>query len=215
MPQADHSLVVAAPLRIEARAVRRGLSCGVVVHAGLRARRVGRVVGAIRAGDPAVLVIAGVAGAVVPGLRPGDLVVATEVRSVAGTVPCPSAPLLAHALRRLGLTVRTGALVSVDHVVHGPERARLAAGGAVAVDMESAALVEAAGGRPSVAVRAVVDTPQRPLLHPATLQGGVAALRSLSAVGPALLEWSAAVTGLDSADVWQDSRHDRGKVGQQ
>ena len=38
----QRQLVVAAPLAIEARAVRRGLPGGVVVRAGLRARRAGR-----------------------------------------------------------------------------------------------------------------------------------------------------------------------------
>ena len=192
---AQRRLVVAAPLAIEARAMRRGLPGGVVVRAGLRARRADRVVDALRDHDPAVLAVAGVAGALVPGYTAGDLVVATEVRSAAGTVPCPSAALLVAALRERRLRVHTAVLVTVDHVVHGAERARLAQGGAVAVDMESSALVDAAGGRPSVVVRAVVDTPERPLLRPATLPGGVAALRSLSAVGPALAAWAAAVSG--------------------
>ncbi|GDY28681.1 phosphorylase family protein [Gandjariella thermophila] len=201
----DVPLVVAAPLGIEARAVRRGLPGAVVVRAGMRGRHAGRVAHALRDRDPAALTVAGVAGALVPGPAPGDLVVPTEIRSAAGTVPCPSAAALAEALRRHGLTVHTGPVVSVDHVVHGAERARLAATGAVAVDMESAALVAAAEGRPSVVVRAVVDTPRRPLLHPATLPGGVAALRSLASLGPALLEWARAVTGERPAGPEHDS----------
>jgi 4-hydroxy-3-methylbut-2-enyl diphosphate reductase len=197
MGRADRRLVVAAPLAIEARAVRQGLVGGVVVRAGLRARRVGRVAGALREHDPSALAVVGVAGALVPGYRAGDLVVATEVRSAAGVVPCPSAGPLAEVLRHRGLRVHTAPLVTVDHVVHGAERARLAQGGAVVVDMESAALLGTAGGRPSVVVRAVVDTPERPLLRPATLPGGVAALRSLNAVGPALAAWAAAAPGAD------------------
>jgi 4-hydroxy-3-methylbut-2-enyl diphosphate reductase len=196
----EYPLVVAAPLAIEARAVRRGLPAGVVVRAGMRGRHADRVIRALGDRDRAALAVAGVAGAVGPGPAPGDLVVATEIRSAAGTVPCPSAVALAEVLRGHGLTVHTGPVASVDHVVHGAERARLARTGAVAVDMESAALVAAAGGRPSAVVRAVVDTPRRPLLHPATLPGGVAALRSLAALGPALLAWARAVPDHDPAE---------------
>jgi 4-hydroxy-3-methylbut-2-en-1-yl diphosphate reductase len=191
----EFPLVVAAPLGVEAYAVRRGLPGGAVVRAGMRGRRAGRVARALGERNPAALAVAGVAGALVPGPVPGDLVVPTEVRSAAGAVPCPSAAALADALRGHGLTVHTGPVVSVDHVVHGAERARLAATGAVAVDMESAALLATADGRPRAVVRAVVDTPGRPLLHPATLPGGVAALRSLAALGPALVAWARAVTG--------------------
>jgi 4-hydroxy-3-methylbut-2-enyl diphosphate reductase len=200
MVRADRRLVVAAPLAIEARAVRRGLAGGVVVRAGLRARRAGRVATALREHDPSALAVVGVAGALVPGYQAGDLVVATEVRSASGTVPCPSAGPLAEALRDRGFRVHTAALVTVDHVVHGAERSRLAECGAVAVDMESSVLLGTAGGRPSVVVRAVVDTPERPLLRPATLPGGVAALRSLNAVGPPLAAWAAAAPGPDPVE---------------
>ncbi len=39
-------------------------------------------------------------------------------------------------------------------------------------------------------VRAVSDTPDRPLLSPGALGGGLAALRSLRAAGPALARWA-------------------------
>ena len=54
-------------------------------------------------------------------------------------------------LRRAGLRVHIGPIVSGPRIVFGPERERLAATGAVAVDMESAWLargVPAARGRP-------------------------------------------------------------------
>ena len=41
-------------------------------------------------------------------------------------------------------------------------------------------------------VRAVSDTPDRPLVSPGALGGGLAALRSLRAAGPALARWAAA-----------------------
>jgi 4-hydroxy-3-methylbut-2-en-1-yl diphosphate reductase len=64
--------------------------------------------------------------------------------------------------------------------------------GALAVDLESAWLAAAAGERPVAVIRAISDTPQRPLLSPAALAGGLRALRSLRAAGPALTRWSAA-----------------------
>jgi 4-hydroxy-3-methylbut-2-enyl diphosphate reductase len=41
-------------------------------------------------------------------------------------------------------------------------------------------------------IRAISDTPQRPLVSPAALAGGLRALRSLRAAGPALTRWAAA-----------------------
>ncbi len=81
----------------------------------------------------------------------------------------------------------------MDHLVRGPERERLAATGALVADMESAVLARAADGRPLAVVRAVSDTPDRPLVSPGALGGGLAALRSLRAAGPALARWAAAV----------------------
>ena len=57
--------------------------------------------------------------------------------------------------------------------------------------MESAPLLAAANGRPAVALRAISDTPQRPLV-PWGVPGGLAALRSLRLAGPALARWAAA-----------------------
>ncbi len=118
--------------------------------------------------------------------------VATEVTDGTTTTACPSAALLAGELRRAGLPAGTGPVVSVERLVHGPERGRLAAGGALVADLESAPLAAAAGGRPVVVIRAVSDTPQRPLRSPAALAGGLRALRSLRAAGPALASWGAA-----------------------
>jgi 4-hydroxy-3-methylbut-2-enyl diphosphate reductase len=41
-------------------------------------------------------------------------------------------------------------------------------------------------------IRAISDTPDRPLRHPGIVTGGLAALRSLRAAGPALARWAAA-----------------------
>jgi len=183
-------LVVCAALGIEARAVGHpGLH---VVTVGAGPHRAYRA--AARLPDFDALAVTGFAGALDPRIRPGSLVVATEIRGPDGAVPCPSAELLAGLLERVGAPVHCGPLLTSDHVVLGRgERAALAATGALAVDMESAPLAAAAAGRPYAVVRAIVDTPDRPLLSPATLTGGLAALRRLRTVGPALARWGAAV----------------------
>jgi 4-hydroxy-3-methylbut-2-enyl diphosphate reductase len=168
----------------------------------------------------APVLVAGVAAAQTPTLHPGDVVVATEVRSAAGStalrlpnstaelftrlrgalllssgstalgaepVEIPSAPLLAGALRGLGLRVHLGPVSSVSRIARRP-----VADGSIAVDMESAAL--APSGAPFAVVRAIVDTPDHPLWRLGTLHRGVAALRTLTACRPAL-EWWAAATG--------------------
>jgi 4-hydroxy-3-methylbut-2-enyl diphosphate reductase len=99
--------------------------------------------------------------------------------------------MLAAALRRRGLTVHVGPLVTVDHVVHDPsERAALAATGAIAVDTESVTLLSGAGT--DVVVRAVVDSPDLPLLRPGTPIRGIRALASLRAAAPVIEQWAAA-----------------------
>jgi 4-hydroxy-3-methylbut-2-en-1-yl diphosphate reductase len=171
--------VVCAPLAVERRALTVAGSSLRVVRTGLGACG--------RAPEGDALIVAGVGGGLGPGQRAGDLVVATEVRGPQGTVPVPSAPLLAGALRRLGLTVHLGPLHTADRIVRGAQRAELAATGAIAVDMETAHLLD---GRPFVAVRAIVDTADGGLLSPAR---GIAALRSLRRAVPALEAWAAAV----------------------
>lgn len=178
--------VVCAALRIEARAVRRGLTRTPVVVVGYRARCAARLPGAC-----AALVTVGFGGALDERLRPGDVLVADEIRGPGGTAaPCSAPRLLAEELIRDGLSAQVGPLVTTDHVVRGRERALLAAQGARAVDMESALVAERAGGLPVAALRVVVDGPRHPLWHPGTIGRGLAARRVLARTGPALERWS-------------------------
>ncbi|RJQ86274.1 4-hydroxy-3-methylbut-2-enyl diphosphate reductase [Amycolatopsis panacis] len=178
--------VVCAPLRIEQLALRGA------VHTGLGPRRAAATAARLPAGPR---LVAGLGGGLAPHVRPGDLVVATEVRGPQGTVPVPSAPLLAGELRRRGLTVHTGPIVGSDHVVPERERAELAETGALAVDMESPWL--AAPDAPFAAVRAIVDTAGAPLLRPSTVSNGLAGLRSLRAAAPVFTAWQRAVRSRD------------------
>ena len=190
MPDRDSDgLLVVAPLRIEARALRTGLHPDTVVHAGPRARHGSRVHAAARTvGGP--VVIAGVAGGLRSDMSPGDLVVADQLRSTRECVPLPAVALLVAALRRAGHTVHTGPVVESDHLVDGSDRERLAESGAIAVDMESAWLVESLGSRGACVVRAVSDTPHRGVRSPAVLRNGRDALSALSGLGPILREWA-------------------------
>jgi 4-hydroxy-3-methylbut-2-en-1-yl diphosphate reductase len=186
-------LVVCAPLLPEAWAVRPGIGEGGEVRvSGYGAGRARRQGERLRQDTFGALVVAGTGGGLTDDLRPGDLVVASEVTDGTTTTACPSAPLLAGELRRAGLPVRTGPVVSVGRLRRGRERARLVHPGALAVDLESAWLAAAAGERPVAVIRAISDTPRRPLHSPAALASGLRALRSLRAAGPVLSRWAAA-----------------------
>jgi 4-hydroxy-3-methylbut-2-enyl diphosphate reductase len=186
-------LTVCAPLRLEARAIRRGLAGGgEVVRTGFGARRSALQAEKLRARDGGLIAIAGTCGALSPGLRPGDLIIATEVSGPGGSLSCPSAALLAGDLRRAGLRVHEGHIATVTSLFDAGQRAQAAARGAIAVDMESSYLLAGAGGRPAVVLRAVSDSADRPLLRPGLVTGGIAALRSLRLAAPALLRWAAA-----------------------
>ena len=184
---------VCTPLAVERAALHGRISGLLLVRTGMGSRRSAKAAARLAAAGPRPVVVAGLAGALDPRLRPGDLVVATEVRGPdAATVSVPAAGPLAVALRRHGLRVHLGPVVSHPAPVHGAARSGLAAAGALAVDMESVWLAAAAAGGPFAVVRAVVDTPGTPLLRPGTVTRGLAALRSLRCAAPALREWLAA-----------------------
>ncbi|MBB2893678.1 4-hydroxy-3-methylbut-2-enyl diphosphate reductase [Flexivirga oryzae] len=172
---------VLTPLRIERMAVEHGM------------RRAPYVSGRGPDGRPprtdVPTVVAGVAGALSPDVRPADLVVADRLRTGGADVALPSAPLLAGALRRAGLTVHVGAVETADHVVTGDERLRLAERGSLAVDTESGYLAMQLDPRQLAVVRAIVDTADDPLVHPGTLKRGVAALRTLRRAAPVIQDW--------------------------
>lgn len=195
-------LTVAAPLRVEALALASRLPRGVVVRTGYGPGRSLRSVSRGRTGGSPVLVVAGLAAGLAPGLATGDVVVADQVRHVpddesAGPdIRCPGAPLLADLLREQGLTVRVGPVATAAGLVRGPRYRRLAATGAVAVDMESAVLVAGARAvtpeRLVAVVRVVVDTADRQLLSVRTPVRALLALATLARSGPALAAWALA-----------------------
>ncbi|MDP8956651.1 MAG: 4-hydroxy-3-methylbut-2-enyl diphosphate reductase [Actinomycetota bacterium] len=194
---ATQDLLILTPLTVERLALRAAAAApGIhVMQTGMgpeRAQRAAHVASDIEARAVAVV---GFCGGLREDLKPGDLVVATEARTRDGSsVRCSSAPLLA-ALRRLGVgPVHVGPIVSTEHIARDAERRELAATGAIAVDMESAWLAQAARTRPLAVLRAVVDTPERELSRIwSTAVGGISAYRNLRTATPAILSWARGV----------------------
>ncbi|MGW8377397.1 1-hydroxy-2-methyl-2-butenyl 4-diphosphate reductase [Streptomyces sp. ODS28] len=173
------------------------------------------------AGGTAVLATGFCAG-LAPGMRPGDLVVAEQTVDLTGGAPvprtecgrseragteharteharteCAGTEVLVRALAEScpGRTVHTGTLAGVGRVVRGDRRAALREEtGAVAADMESAAVLRAATAgapvRPVAAVRVVVDAPRHELIRVGTLRGGISAFCVLHNATSAFFEWN-------------------------
>lgn len=147
------------------------------------------------AADPIVLL--GFSGALDPTLRPGDVVVATELGLVGEdkTVALCDAEALAAELRGEIGRVLAAPIVTSRKLVYGDEaRVKAAAGGAVAVDMESwyfAPLVD----RGFAVVRAIVDVPGREVRSWSTPLAALHAARSLARAGR-LVDRSTVVSGI-------------------
>jgi 4-hydroxy-3-methylbut-2-en-1-yl diphosphate reductase len=192
--------VVCTPLLVERLALAGALPNVDVVRTGRGLRRSRSA--ADRLGDRYdACLVAGVGGGLAATVQPGDIVVATEVRSNAGLVRgVPSAPLLAAALRERGLPVHLGPIHSADSIVTDLAGSGLAETGALVVDTESSAFGELGSDGAFAVLRAVVDTPEHPLFGLGTLRRGVRALRALRAAAPVIRQWAVAVETSDAAD---------------
>ena len=181
------NVLVLAPMGVEEFAVRRA---GRVFRTGMGPAHARIAAARALAIDADAVVVAGLCGAVDPSLAPGDVVCATDLRLADGTTAAaPASAELARVLERHGLRVCTGTVVSTDHILTPAERA--AVDGALAVDMESAWLAAAAGGRPFAVVRVVVDRAGRRLADPRIAADGFKALRQLRRAAAAIPEWAA------------------------
>ena len=119
-------------MRVEARAIRAGAPWSRDREdrhgPAARARRSARS-RTTRDARPAL--IAGVCGALDAQLEPGDVVLASELRTDPQTLACPDPAILAGVLRRGGMRVHIGPIVSSSGLVFGERRRELAPPGAL------------------------------------------------------------------------------------
>jgi len=188
----SEALVVAAPLRVEAMALRRGDPTLRVVRTGMGPARALSAARRLQADAARAVAIGGVCGSLDPGLVPGDVFVADALIAPDGElVRRLEVDALCGALASLGLVSQRGGLIGIDHLVmRGGERDRMRALGARVVDMESPWLAEGAGERPLAVLRVVSDGPGHELLSFGLVRNGIAALRALRAAAPALARWA-------------------------
>ena len=180
-------LLVFAPLRVEAAALARSPGW-TVIRTGMGPRRAQVAAARGLAVDARAVCVAGVCAAVAPELRAGDIVCATELRRD-DAPPLPvEAARLAELLRREGLRVHEGSILSTDRIMGADERRGL--DGVAAVDMESAWLANAANGRPFAVVRVVVEEADRDLVDLRTPLAGIRALRRLRRASTVLDAWA-------------------------
>jgi 4-hydroxy-3-methylbut-2-enyl diphosphate reductase len=184
------SLAVLAPLSVEALALRSGLRTARVIRTGAGRRRSHSAARDLLGSNDRALAVAGLCGGVGRSLAPGDVVVASELCSATGVRPIIGACALVDALGKLGVSAHLGPIRSEGHLVCGEERNRLRAAGALAVDMESFWLADAAGDRPFAVLRVVLDTPRWELLRPGIVVDSLRALATLRRVAPALETWA-------------------------
>jgi hypothetical protein len=167
-------VVVVAALGVEARAVEK-LAPGLhVIRAGVALAALDRSLLA-----SSVVLSVGLAGGLTDDLVSGTVVVPTTVAHEGGaSIACDPAwtEALERASRRLGFPTSAAPLLSADALVTNAGRARWAARGFVAADMETALLAETVAR--VAAVRVVLDTPHREI-SPAWERPGRAAMNPL------------------------------------
>jgi hypothetical protein len=146
---------ILAPTLVEYWAVRRTLPTAATMWAGVRlARWKG-------ARDGSIVVVCGLAGALVPGLPPGTVLVPEWVGLPDGrTMECDSALVraLVTAAHTLGFPPDTRPLLTAPSLVAGAARQEWAACGFVAADMETGLLVDS--NLRLATIRVVLDSPE-------------------------------------------------------
>jgi 4-hydroxy-3-methylbut-2-enyl diphosphate reductase len=179
-------LEVLTPLRIESFAFG---GADTVIGAGRdRAQRSGAKLAA-RLDEQTAVALVGVAGGLAPELIPGDIIVASELRSTESTTSrdLPGSSLLSAEFRRARISVHHGPLVTSPRFIASSDRAELAASGALAVDMESSWVMDYLPNNPLAVVRAISDTSTR-----GPVRGGLRALGTLSQTRAPLERWAKA-----------------------
>ena len=158
-------LVVLAPLRIEALAVRSGLP-------GIKVKRSGMGRHQLDFGDADAIGVAGLCGAVDPSLRAGDVVLATELRHEDGkTVAVPGQRAPRRAARRIGLKTTSGTDLHRAKILGRDERLALRDAGVIASTWSPRGSPRPQLDRPVAVLRVVVDTRRPAAREPAHARG--------------------------------------------
>jgi 4-hydroxy-3-methylbut-2-enyl diphosphate reductase len=180
------NLQVLSPLRIESIAY--GGADTIIGTGRDRAQQAGERLAA-HLDELTAVALVGVAGALAPQLVPGDLIIASELRSTESVTSrtLPGAAMLSAEFTRSRLAVHTGPVVTSPKYVPASERESLAASGALAVDMESSWVMDYLPNNPLAVVRSISDTTTR-----GPVFGGLRALGSLSAARGPLERWARA-----------------------
>lgn len=144
----------------------------VLVRTGIGLERAEAAARALAAsGEFSLFLSTGCAGGLAADLRPGDLVVAESIGLAASPVSHADAATCARVLaaaERAALRHRQGHVLSSPRILAGAaEKRAAAAAGAVAVEMEGAALARVAAERgiPFASVRSILDGAETPLAH--------------------------------------------------
>lgn len=180
-----------APLRLEALALRLGAPHSCIERIGMgpiRSAQACRSISA-RIAPERPIVLAGVAGALVDGLHPGDVVVANSLSAMNGAKPVmlTGACDLATELEHYGHVVHVGPILSSSSIVRGDAaRADAAARGAVAVDMESLWCAPLALAHPFYVVRVILDLPGHDVVSWGMPRASLIAFRALARVARVL-----------------------------
>jgi 4-hydroxy-3-methylbut-2-enyl diphosphate reductase len=186
------SLLVAAPLRVEAALISSAVGGARVRKTGMGPDRAKAAAGELAAHAGSAMLVLGFCGGLDAASVPGEVIVAEEVYAAADEghpeqrVRCDLAHQLVGRLTGRGMKVRVGSVVCVSRLALGERRAELHAGGAIAVDMESVWLAPGAGERPFGVVRVVLDSPEHELLRPQAAFGAIRAAWALRRVAGAL-----------------------------
>jgi 4-hydroxy-3-methylbut-2-enyl diphosphate reductase len=186
------SLLVAAPLRLEAALISSAAGGAVVRKTGMGPDRAKAAAGELARHAGRAMLVLGFCGGLDSASVPGEIIVAQEVYAAVDEghaeqrVRCEMTHELVTRLTGKGMKVRLGNVVCVSRLALGERRAELLAGGAIAVDMESVWLAAGAGERPFGVVRVVLDSPEHELMRPQALLGALRAARALRRVAGAL-----------------------------
>ncbi|MGH3731835.1 MAG: 4-hydroxy-3-methylbut-2-enyl diphosphate reductase [Acidimicrobiales bacterium] len=153
-----------------------------------RARKSGAKLAA-RLNEQTAVALVGVAGGLAPELTPGDVIIASELRSTESSTSrnLPGSSLLSGEFRRARFSVYHGPLVTSPKYISAEDRAELAASGALAVDMESSWVMDYLPNNPLAVVRAISDTSSR-----GPVRGGLRALGALAQTRAPLERWARA-----------------------